>query len=133
VKKGVDRTTVEYTFCCWGGGRETTQRASRQPKSGRQTSTRKGRLSADGRVRRQKRHCRLCLLNDTTPHELRCLLNNNVNVQQRLNRVWYAQAHDSAERAVGFVTRKSGGMKGGRTMLRPQKASLRALTSGVWC
>jgi hypothetical protein len=42
----------------------------------------------------------LCLLNDTTPHELRCLLNDNVTVQQWLDRVWYAQAHDSAGTAV---------------------------------
>jgi hypothetical protein len=57
----------------------------------------------------QKRHCRLCLFSDTTPHELRCLLNDNVNVQQRRNRVWYAQAHDSAERAG-----KRGGHKRGK-------------------
>ena len=31
-----------------------------------------------------------------TPHELRCLLIDNVNVQQWPNRVWYTQAHDSA-------------------------------------
>ncbi len=61
------------------------------------------------------RHCRLWLLNATTLHELRCLLNDNVNVQQRPNRVWYAQAHDLAERAVGFVSNDhgdSGGVRG---------------------
>jgi hypothetical protein len=66
------------------------------------------------------------VLNDTTPHELRCLLNDNVNVQQQPDRVWYTQAHDSAERTVGFVNnnhgeRGGGGIKGGRrTMSRPR-------------
>ncbi len=32
----------------------------------------------------------------------------NANVQQRSNRVWYSQAHDSAERAVGFVSNNHG-------------------------
>jgi hypothetical protein len=50
----------------------------------------------------------LCLFSDTTPHELRCLLNDNVNVQQWPNRVWYTQAHDSVERAVGFVSNNHG-------------------------
>ena len=61
------------------------------------------------------RHCRLWLLNATTPHELRCLLSDNVNVQQRPNRVWYTQAHNLAERAVGFVSNDHGdrgGVKG---------------------
>ncbi len=58
------------------------------------------------------RHGRLWLLNTTTPHELRCLLNDNVNVQQRPNRVWYTQAHDLAERAVGFVSNNHGDVRG---------------------
>ncbi len=60
------------------------------------------------------RHCRLWLLNATTPHELRCLLSDNVNVQQRPNRVWYTQAHDLAERAVGFVSNDHGDRGGGK-------------------
>ncbi len=48
----------------FGGGLRPTQRGCRQPKSGRQTCTRKGRLRQTGRVRQPKRHCLLCLLND---------------------------------------------------------------------
>ena len=95
---------------CWGGGRETDThrwRADDQKVGGR-----RAREKVDGRGRREgkttKRHCRLWLLNATTPHELRCLLNDNVNVQQRQNRVWDAQAHDSAERAGGFVSNNHG-------------------------
>ena len=47
-----------------GRGLRPTQRGCRQPKSGRQTFTRKGRLRQTGRGRQPKRHCRLCLLND---------------------------------------------------------------------
>jgi len=47
-----------------GRGLRPTQRGCRQPKSGRQTCTRKGRLRQTGRVRQPKRHCLLCLLND---------------------------------------------------------------------
>jgi hypothetical protein len=44
VRRGVGKTPVGYTFIVvWGGGRETTQMASRQPKNGRQMNTRKGR------------------------------------------------------------------------------------------
>jgi hypothetical protein len=60
------------------------------------------------------RHCGLWLLNATTPHELRCLLNDNVNVQQRPNRVWYTQAHNLAERAVGFISNNHGDRGGGK-------------------
>ncbi len=45
------------------------------------------------------------------------LMKNNVNVQQRPNRVWYTQAHDLADRAVGFVSKnhgEGGRIKGGR-------------------
>ena len=62
----------------------------------------------------KQRHCRLWLLNATIPHELRCLLNDNVNVQQRLNRVWYTHAHDLAERAVVFVSNNHGDREGSK-------------------
>jgi hypothetical protein len=105
VKRGVGKITVGYTFVVWGRGNKKKHTGEPQTtKKWEADEHAKGRLSADGRVRRNKRHYRLCLLNDTTPHELRCLLNDNVNVQQRPNRVWYTQAHDSAERAVRFVS-----------------------------
>ncbi len=79
----------------------------------------------------------MCLFNDTTPHELciRCLLNDNVNVQQRPNRVWYTQAHNSAERAVEFVSNnhgEKGGVKGGRREGQCLGQGLLACTH-VWC
>ncbi len=72
------------------------------------------------------RHCRLWLLNATTPHELRCLLNDNVNVQQRSNCVWYTQAHDLAERAVGFVSNNHGDREGVRGLKHKRSLGLRA-------
>ena len=45
MRRGVGKTPVGYTFIVFGvrGGERTTQRASRQPKSGRQTNTQKDR------------------------------------------------------------------------------------------
>ncbi len=100
-----------------GGGDKTHTGELQTTKKWEADEHAKGRLSADGRVKHKKRHCRLCLLNDTTPHELYYLLNDNVNVQQRPNRVWYTQAHDSAERTMGFVSNNHGGEGGDKRVL----------------
>jgi hypothetical protein len=101
VKKSIGKTTVGYTFIgfFWGGrgANKTTHRRIADNQKWEVDEHAKGRLSADGRVRRQKRHCRLCLLNDTTPHELRCLLIGSVNVRQRPNRVVYTSTRFSEE------------------------------------
>jgi hypothetical protein len=101
-------THLLFVCVCGGGGIRPHTGGLQTTKKWEVDEHVKGRLNADGRVRRQKKHCRLCLLNDTTPHELHCLFNDNVNVHQRPNRVWYTQAHDSAERAVGFVSNNHG-------------------------
>ncbi len=76
------------------------------------------------------RHCRLWLLNATTPHELHCLLSDNVIVQQRPNRVWYTQARDLAERAVGFVSNNHGDRVGGKGAEAQTFPGLTGLTGG---
>jgi hypothetical protein len=68
-----------------------------------------------------------------------------VNVQQRPNRVWYTQAHDLAERAVGFVSNDHGDKGGGKGSEAQTFPGLTGLTGGkpphtcliacawVWC
>jgi hypothetical protein len=48
------------------------------------------------------------------------------NVQQRPNRVWYTQAHDLAERAVGFVSNNHGDRGGVRGLKHKRSLGLRA-------
>jgi hypothetical protein len=98
-----------------GGGLRPTQRGCRQPKSGRQTFTRKGRLRQMGREDNQKRHCRLCLLNDNNYNTLglwyrpQCVfLNSGLRERISLRRngpLWFMVSTNNGDRG------KVGGLK----------------------